>query len=517
MRRAALASSFLSFFASGLLAGCPDRSISEVDPAQGRVEAKDIPINVNRKIDMLFLIDDSPSMKDKQDNLAANFPKFINVLKTIPGGLPDVHIAVVTSDLGTRATDGSIAPQIGNPGSGGCSGAGKAGEMQLFGATVTGGRYISDILDPAKTDGSRIRNYTFMNDDSLSNTFSQMAKAGAGGCGFEQHLEAVKQALLPDPDPATNPTKSPEIPKIKVNQGFLRNDAYLAVIIIADEDDCSMIDTKTMLGPDSTVMGSRQSFRCTRFGVICDTNGPTPNAMNVVGPKERCHPNDNNNPQDKYLEKVSTYVDFLKSLKADPKKVIVAGIMGTTTPFAVELRPPNKNAEPIPALAHSCTYIGADINGDGVPDPEVADPPIRMQFFLDQFPNRSTFVSICQKDLSGGLAQIGDLLKTVIGDPCIEGKLADVDPNTAGLQYDCSVSSVNNPNTAMQSETVMPQCNPPDGTGATSVCWHLVADPANCQKADPTSPHLALKIELQDTLPKDSHIIANCVTEVTNN
>ena len=56
---------------------------------------KDIPVTVNRDLDILFLIDDSPSMADKQNNLAANFPNFINVLNTIEGGLPNVHIGVV--------------------------------------------------------------------------------------------------------------------------------------------------------------------------------------------------------------------------------------------------------------------------------------------------------------------------------------------------------------------------------------------------------------------------------------
>ena len=78
-------SSFLGLAAVGisLLAGCPDRTISEVNPQQGRVEFKDIPITVNRNIDILFVIDDSPSMADKQANLATNFPNFINVLNTI--------------------------------------------------------------------------------------------------------------------------------------------------------------------------------------------------------------------------------------------------------------------------------------------------------------------------------------------------------------------------------------------------------------------------------------------------
>jgi len=491
MRRAAIATSLLSLAAAGLLTGCPDRSIAEVNPLQGRVEYKDIPVNVNRKVDILFLIDDSPSMADKQTNLANNFPNFINVLSQIQGGLPDVHIGVATSDMGAKgAADSAPGTAIGSPGSGGCSGLGKNGDLQVFGASSllnTGSKFIADTI---LADGvTRQPNYT----GNLSDVFAQMAHAGAGGCGFEQHLEAVKQALDP------NHT---------FNAGFIRSDAFLAVIIIADEDDCSMSHSSLIAGGDTSPLGPLQSFRCTRYGVLCDQGGATTTTMNQVGTKTQCHPSSDTT----YLTDVAAYATFLKGLKSDPSKVIVAGIIGNPDPFAVELRAPSSTSAAIPALAHSCTYIGNDGR------PEVADPPIRIKFFLDQFPNRSTFSTICQKDLSGGLQQIGDLLRTVIGDPCIEGKLADVDPNTPGPQYDCSVSTVRtDPTTMKQVETILPLCNPPDGSGATSVCWHLVADPTNCQKTDPTSPHLALKIELQSTLPSDSHIIANCVTEVTNN
>jgi len=488
MRRFAVASSVTTLVV-GLLAGCPDRSISEVNPLQGRVEAKDIPVNVNRDLDLLFLIDDSPSMGDKQKNLADNFPRFIDVLSSIPGGLPNVHIGVATSDMGTQATDGLAGPQIGQPNMGGCSGAGKDGVLQLFTAqsTIGGGDlFISDIADTA---GNRTKNYT----GNLSSVFGNMAKAGAGGCGFEQHLEAVKRAL-------SNPA----------NQRFLRPDAYLGVIIIADEDDCSMLHS-SLLG-SNTSLGDRQSFRCTRFGVTCDQNGQTSDAMNQVGPKNQCHPNDGS----PYLTKVADYVKFLKSLKpSDPSKVVVAGIMGTVDPFAVELRAPQDSTTKIPALAHSCTYIGGDNDGDGKPDPEFGDPPIRLKFFLDQFPNRNTFASICQQDLSGGLQQIGDLLRTVIGDPCIEGKLADVDPDTAGPQYDCSVSVVANAGMPTRTETLLPRC---PATGGAA-CWHIETDAVACpnlNKPVDQREHIVLKIEAQDTLPKDSHILANCVTEVTN-
>src|SRR5678815_649034 len=133
MRNAVTTTSLLGLTALGLLAGCPDRTISKVNPQQGRVDYKDIPVTVNRDIDILFVIDDSPSMLDKQTNLKANFPTFIDVLNTIQGGLPNVHIGVVSSDLGTKGADDATAgPSIGS-GPGSCSGTGASGNLQTNG------------------------------------------------------------------------------------------------------------------------------------------------------------------------------------------------------------------------------------------------------------------------------------------------------------------------------------------------------------------------------------------------
>ena len=248
MRKFVIAS--LLGLATGLLAGCPDRTISEVIPEQGRVETKDIPVNFNRNVDILFVIDDSPSMADKQQNLADNFPNFINVLNTIQGGLPDVHIGVASSDMGTfGSNDSAPGPSIGQIGNGGCSGTGKNGNLQTQGAPVTGA-FISDIK---QMDGSRQTNYT----GNLSDVFKQMATgAGAGGCGFEQHLAAAKHALNNNP----------------ANAGFVRQDAFLALIFIADEDDCSLQHSNLLSASDQS-LGPLQSFRCTRFGVTCDNGG----------------------------------------------------------------------------------------------------------------------------------------------------------------------------------------------------------------------------------------------------
>jgi hypothetical protein len=475
MRNAVTTTSILGL-ALGLLAGCPDRTISKVNPQQGRVEYKDIPVTVNRDIDILFIIDDSPSMLDKQTNLKNNFPNFINVLNTIEGGLPNVHLGVVSSDLGTKgAADAQAGPGIGS-GPGSCSGNGKSGNLQTNMSTLVSGTFISDTKN---NDGTRTTNYT----GTLAAAFSAIASLGASGCGFEQHLEAAKRALNNNP----------------ANAGFLRPNAYLALIFIQDEDDCS-IAKATILGSDTATLGPLQSFRCNRFGHVCAQGGADSTAMNQVGPKGGCTSNDNS----QYLTKVGDYVTFFKGLKAEPANVIVAAISGPTTPYEVELRTPPGGGTAIPAVAHSCTYQGA--NG-----PEVADPSTRLKQFLDQFPNRSTFSTICQQDLSGALTQIAQLLRTVIGSPCIEGKLADVDPDTAGPQYDCSVSDVRNYGKANQTEEVLPACNN-TATPASSTnkpCWSIQKDTMNCTAGD----QLTLKIERNEAPAADTHVISYCVTE----
>ena len=474
---------FASFLLLLSLPGCPDRTISEVNPEQGRVESTSFPVNLNRAVDILFIIDDSGSMADKQSNLRANFPNFINVLNTVQGGLPDIHLGVVSSDMGVLATDGQVGPQVGAVGAGGCAMRGKDGRLLTNGADVMG-TFISDIK---QSDGTRVRNYN----GDLATVFGEMASIGALGCGFEQHLHAMRRAL--DPSNAAN-------------QGFIRQDAFLAVIFLADEDDCTASHT-TLWGPDGGPLGTRQSFRCTRFGVKCDIGGQDDAAMATVGVKDQCHPDD----ASQHLEVVSKFVADLKALKDDDTKIVVAGILGTLDPFAVERRQIN-NTQDL-ALAHSCTY-----NPPGGGETQVADPPVRLQFFLDQFPNRSTVTSICQADLSGGLQLIGELLKQAIGTPCISGNLLDTDPSTPAVEPECTVSYIANFGKANAQETLLPQC-----TGSNMPCWEIIKDVTNCPcnatldpTCNPANPldNLSLKINDAVAQPAGTQVVANCVTTV---
>jgi hypothetical protein len=187
---------------------------------------------------------------------------------------------------------------------------------------------------------------------------------------------------------------------------------------------------------------------------------------------------------------VAPYHDFLLSLKGDARKVVTAAIMGTPEPFTVELRAPPNSSSAIAAIAHSCQYQGAA----GL---EVADPPARMKSFLDMFPNASSFSTICQTDLSAALVLTAQQVNLAVGSPCITVPLADVDPGTAGPQFDCVVEDVVGANV-----TRIQACGSP-------TCWRLVPDAQNC----PSGDHLTLEIDRPSSPNPATVTTARCIVD----
>ncbi len=400
----------------------------------------------NHELDVLFVVDNSPSMLDKQQSLAANFPRMIDVLSTLDDGIPDLHIGVVTSDLGTSGSQTAPAPTIGTPGVGGCAGTGDGGVLQQTPDMTA--RYLGDGT------------YT----GALRDAFATLARVGDGGCGFEQHLGAMRRAL------DNNAT----------NAGFLRDSANLAVVILADEDDCSVADS-AFFGTDPA-LGPLQSFRCFQFGVQCDPDDTSP------GAKTNCRPRTGS-----YLDDTTPFADFLVSLKGDARKVMVAGVVGDPSAVAVDLQTPPGGGSPIPTLAHSCTFAGPD-------GTEVADPAVRIASFLDQFPGRSRLTSICNDDLSGAVADIGHSAKQLMGDPCLDtSALADTS-DAPGIQPACEVADVRD--SAPFAPAPIPPCS-----AATGTCYDLAADPVAC----PSTPdHLRIQIRRDVDAAPDTWTHVRC-------
>lgn len=424
-----------------LLAGCPDREVSSVTSGQAKVEGKAIPTSINRKLDLLFVIDNSGSMGQEQKSLTENFPAFINVLKSIDGGLPDVHIGVVTSDMGSHIA---------------ASGNGDNGVLRTGGVTTTDNkRYLASAPKPDNS-GTRDENFT----GDIATVFTQMANAGTQGSGFEQHLAAARKAL----DPATTE-----------NAGFLREDAFLAIIIIADEDDCSQTPGYALMRTaQNATLGAQDSFRCTRFGVTCDGDN-----MTALGAKTGCKSRENS----QYTTAVASFVTAVRALKKDPdRKIIVAGITGPGEPFNVVTQNGN------PGLGASCSSE----NGNAV-------PAIRLNQFFNGFKN-STQTTICKKDLSEAMQTIGLLLKAVIGSPCFDAKLAE--------PLDCVVSDVAGYGTVNAKDTLLSQCN---AGKSNTPCWSVETD---TQKCPAPATGKVIKFERGGvTPPNETMTKVSCVTE----
>jgi hypothetical protein len=262
------------------------------------------------------------------------------------------------------------------------------------------------------------------------------------------------------------------------NAGFRRAGANLAVVILTDEDDCSILDP-AMLSPDPS-FGALASFRCFQFGVRCSPDDPA-----QPGAKTGCVPRD----ASPYVEDVVPFAQFLRELVGDEREVMVAGVVGDPGFVSVNVASAG-GAAATPQLAHSCFYGAA----------EVADPAVRISAFLDQFPERSQLTSICSGDLAAPLAAIGASAKRLVGDPCLDTTfLADSSPEP-GIQPACEVSDVRD--AAPLAPTQLARC-----TGGAGDCYELVADPAACPAS---RDHLRVRITRARTPADDTWTHVRC-------
>jgi len=342
----------------------------------------------NNDLDVLFLVDDSSSMRLAQTNLVSSFPAFPIALKAAPQGVPDLHIAIISSDMG--AGDGSVA---------GCDSTG--GKKGIFQYTPrgtctasgldTGATFISDI--------GGVRNYG----GRLETVFTCIAALGETGCGFEHTFASVLRALGADGQ-GSAPAE---------NQGFLRPDAYLAIVLVTNEDDCSatpgvpLFDTGSNTNIASQI-GPPANFRCNEYGHMCNGMHPSRHApgidVNAMVSYDTCTSNDTEH----YLLSAVETANRIKALKSDPSKVIVAAITGPATPYTVTWKAPSTSDTscgaascPWPVIAHSCT---AALDGS------FADPAVRIIELTNQFGANGIVRSICSDDLAPALQSVAQAI-----------------------------------------------------------------------------------------------------------
>jgi hypothetical protein len=334
----------------------PDARVSEDAPPIG----PDAWAPPTADLDLLFVIDNSNSMAEEQANFIAELPRLVSVLASGDGdgdGTRDfqptssMHIGVVTTDMGAGpvAALPTCAPGLGDDG-----------------ILISRSR----ITTPSCPDSypSGVFEFDRATDDALATAAAVgcVANLGTGGCGFEQQLEATLKAVSPSTATAwTAPGYLPPrfssgdgIPDSlpghgdRTNAGFLRAGSILAIVLITDEEDCSL--------RDYALLGSEDSrFTSVPFNLRCNTFGDP--ALGVVHDVQR-------------------YVDGLRGLRANPRDLVFAAVVGippeieplagATPDFAGILAHPQMVPRP-DAMGRSLEPSCSSANG-------VAYPPVRI-------------------------------------------------------------------------------------------------------------------------------------------
>jgi hypothetical protein len=403
----------------------------ETPTMQARTVAQVLPTE-SSSVDILFVIDDSKSMTDEQEQLGVWSSELFNVLSA-SGDMPDLHLAVVSSSVAI-------------PGIARC----ETGGLHVGGAVLQQGRFLRDVAGPA----GRERNYT----GTLSETFAKMARVGDSGCGFEQPFKAARLVLSGSGGA----------------EGFLRDDALLLVVFVTDEDDCSAIDPA--LFTDSyadacSELGALTSYRCFEHGVRChDGKG-----SRAFGERRNCKP-DESSP---YVESVSDFAEFLKGVKSNPAQVVVAGIYGK----------PNKVTAILDErITTYSTPRLADVCGNGGKEGTGATPAIRMNALLAEFGGRASQSSICESELSWAMRDVGLVTRgAATRSHCLRGALIDADAAASGIQPSCRVEVATNVGTSLEAHDELPPC----ALAGSTRCFDVAID-AGC--AD-TETQLAVRVD----------------------
>ncbi|MEZ4367839.1 MAG: hypothetical protein R2939_16405 [Kofleriaceae bacterium] len=434
--------------------------------------ALDLPPTTTDKIDVLFVIDNSGSMRDNLSEVAEQAKTALVDVLSYALGTPDLHLGVITSDMGA----------LGTP-SNGCGGLGDAGALMNRprylgqGSQPTCAGLADDarfLVDRTDADGAHATNY----DGELVDALGCMVSQGGDGCGFEQPFAAIAAAIDPD-----HP----------INADFLRDDAILAVVLLTDEDDCSAADPA--LYGDDPGLGPKDSFRCFQYAVACDGDDPDPGVAGAPGPRSGCELR----PEPRYHTPVQALVDQLVARKGgDPSRIIVASFDGGVGPVVVDTYPAGDGTDTTwLTLAPSC---GAPNTAPGGA-PRTAAPALRLAALRDAFPGRAWSESICG-DLGAGLERTAEVVADVAGArPCLRGALRDADATTPGIQPTCRAVAVHSLDGG-ELTTAVPACAGDAATG----CFALVADADACPGSDS-----GLRVELRGVAVDDAHLVVSCL------
>jgi hypothetical protein len=301
--------------------GCLERPVKAVGPRSTAVISEKLTQSSVDKIDLVLAIDNSRSMADKQNILALAVPDLVQglvnppcvnsmtgevtshpkgPLEKCPDGtqrdfdpVVDIHIGLVTSSLGGHGSDACNA-----------SGAGKESNNDKG--------HLLDRKDPSMPGAvPTYQNLHFLawdpeqklkppgtgDVDSLVASINELViGAGQIGCGYESQLEGWYRFLV-DPSPYDTISLDKD-GKIVLNgtdkvltderKSFLRPDSLLAIIMLTDENDCSLRESGQFYYAEQQKTGNGSPFHLPKARAICDTdpNNECCFSCGQTGPKD---------------------------------------------------------------------------------------------------------------------------------------------------------------------------------------------------------------------------------------
>jgi len=428
-----------------------------------------IPQNDRTQIDILFMIDNSPSMEAMATELRSKFGQFLQVFRDLAdaGIYADLQIGVVTSDYGAghvRYKNCDASP------------GGQMGLLQAIGAHAAPG-CVAPI-------GTPFIKYAFRNDAPVSNlpsgssleeVFTCMASVGSDGCGFEHPLESVFAALR----------------NTRENAGFVRDGALLAVVFVTNEDDASADPDVTFYDPSPTAVaayGAYDTFRQTRYGVVCGNTPMPPPYDQTPSPLSECVPAPNDRHSVELQYDVSRYINLFGQpperggLKFSPNDdIILFGINAPETPFDVILAETDSGNgsgakpayAPCSAVGGSCAVRLQHSCQNRVAPAFFGDPPVRLNTVIRSIKSHS-ISNICGNDPDAApqydetLKSLATLISNHIPEGCIPAPLKTLDGSCDLGQADCVVEEITHGTT--DTTRVVPSCA---RTPGVYPCWKV--------------------------------------------
>jgi hypothetical protein len=458
-----------------------------------------ISIALVRKLDLLFMIDNSPSMAPKVSKLNAQFPKLIAALKDPNDGTyPDLRVALIDSDLGTGGQYNNGNPCSPNA-SNGNSSYGDLGTFQMRGATACGMTSTDALwIDYAK--GQPV-NYS----GDIGKVFACLAtNLGTNGCGEEHQLQSYEFAFFANSYHTS------------AQNTFLRPEAHLGLVFLSDEDDCSAATDDGMFGDKPELRGESASLRCATRGHACgghsladwgpnypttakfqsDFTSCTARTDSCSDPLDGVTGTDTTGPTScTPLRSIKTLADKIKALKGDQAndKIFVAGIFGwplaggTAEPYKIDLISNPNTADT--AHPQIFDYWPVCYDPDHRPQTEGAydsdawawgaQGGLRMSAFVDQFGANGSKYSICERDFTGAMQGFGNTLASKLANRCVP---SDIQGKTCTAKYRRPIAVGSG--IGYVDDGNLSTCPSGATDGATSEdCFSLVSDQALCPGA----------------------------------